>query len=261
VPAQTRASLVDEIPVDGAPLRDVYVAFKEHILPYPTGNLHPGFFGWVMGDGTVTGMLADMLASGMNAHGAGYDQSARLVERQVIAWFAEMFGFPKDASGILVSGGAMANLNALTVARNEKAGYDIREHGLQHPGVPKLTVYGGAETHSWILKACELMGLGRSAFRKVPVNKDYMIDLDACRAKIREDINDGMKPFCLVASAGTVNAGAIDDIAALGTIADEFGLWLHIDGAFGSLAVLSAGSRHLVEAQAAADSIAFDLHK
>lgn len=261
VPAQTKASLVEQLPVDGAPLGDVYAAFKEHILPYPTGNLHPGFFGWVMGNGTVTGMLADMLASGMNAHGAGYDQSARLVEQQVIAWFAEMFGFPKDASGVLVSGGTMANLNALTVARNEKAGYDIREHGLQHAGAPKLTVYGGAETHSWVLKACELMGLGRSAFRKVPVTKDFMIDLDACRAIIREDVNDGMKPFCLVASAGTVNTGAIDDIAALRTIADEFGLWLHIDGAFGSLAALSPASRHLVEAQAAADSIAFDLHK
>ncbi len=261
VPGETKTALDEPAPMDGAPLSEVYDTFKTHVLPYPTGNLHPGFFGWVMGNGTVTGMLADMLASGMNPHVGGYDQAAALVERQVIAWFAELMGYPNGASGLLVTGATMANINALAVARNEKAGFDIRERGLQHESAPKLRLYGSVETHNWILKACELMGLGRDAYRAAPVNDAYQIDIDACRAAIKQDIENGDKPFCLLGSAGTVNTGAIDNLAGLRALADEFDLWFHIDGAFGSLAALSPQARPLVEAQAQADSIAFDLHK
>ncbi len=261
VPGEARATLNEAAPQDGAPLADVYETFKTNILPYPTGNLHPGFFGWVMGNGTVTGMFADMLASGMNPHVGGYDQAAMLVERQVVSWLSELIGFPKDATGLLVSGGTMANLNGLAVGRNEKAGFDIREMGLQHNDAPRLRVYGSAQTHNWILKACELMGLGREAFRAVPVDDAYQIDIAACRALIEADINNGDKPFCVLGTAGTVNTAAIDDFTALRALADEFDLWFHIDGAFGSLAALSPGSRALVGAQSLADSIAFDLHK
>lgn len=258
-PPQSRAALDAPTPMDGAPLEDVYRSFKAHILPYPTGNQHPGFFGWVMGNGTPTGMLADMLASGMNPHLAGYDQSAPMVEKQVISWFADLLGFPPESSGLLVSGGTMANLNALAVARCERAGFDIRSEGLSR--APQLTVYGGAETHNWIVKACELTGLGSKAFRKVPCGEDYATDVKACRDMIRSDIEAGCKPFCLIATVGTVNTGASDDVAALRALADEFGLWLHVDGAFGALAALAPEARRQVEAQSLADSIAFDLHK
>ena len=261
VPEETKTALNEAAPAEGAPLAEIYETFKTHILAYPTGNLHPGFFGWVMGNGTVTGMFADMLASGMNPHVGGYDQAATLIERQVITWLAEFIGYDKNASGILVSGATMANLNGLAVARNDKAGFDVREHGLHHEGAPRLRVYGSAETHNWILKACELMGLGREAFRAVPINDAYQIDIAACREQIEEDIKNGDKPFCLLGSAGTVNTAAIDDLGELRALADEFDLWFHIDGAFGSLAALSPQSRPLVEAQALADSIAFDLHK
>lgn len=261
VPDETKAALDEKAPQQGAPLAEIYETFKTHILAYPTGNLHPGFFGWVMGNGTVTGMLADMLASGMNPHVGGYDQSAMLIERQVIAWLAELIGYDANASGLLVSGATMANLNGLAVARNEKAGFDIREHGLHHDGAPRLRVYGSAETHNWIIKACELMGLGREAFRAVPVDDAYQIDIAACRAMIEEDIRNGDKPFCLLGSVGTVNTGAVDDLSGLRSLADEYDLWFHIDGAFGSLAALSPEARPLVKAQSLADSIAFDLHK
>ena len=261
VPGETKQALDEAAPKTGAPLAEVYETFKTHILPYPTGNLHPGFFGWVMGNGTVTGMLADMLASGMNPHVGGYDQAATLVERQVIAWLAEYIGYDENASGLLVTGATMANVNGLAVARNAKAGFDIREQGLQSEGAPRLRLYGSAETHNWILKACELMGLGREAFRAVPVNDSYQIDIAACRDMIEDDIGNGDKPFCLLGTAGTVNTGAVDDLTGLRALADEFDLWFHIDGAFGSLAALSPQARPMVEAQAHADSIAFDLHK
>ena len=254
-----RAAFNEPVPHKETPLEDVYAQFKEHILPHSTGNQHPGFFGWVMGNGTPSGMLADMLASGMNAHLAGYDQSPPLVERQAIAWFATLLGFPDTASGLFVSGGTMANMNALAVARSERAGFDVNADGLA--GGPRLTVYGSTETHNWIVKGAEFMGLGRRAFRAVPCNDDYSIDVSACRKLIQSDIDDGLRPFCVNATIGTVNTGAIDDVAGLREVADEFGLWLHVDGAFGALAALAPNARKLVEAQSLADSIAFDLHK
>ena len=246
VPAEVRRALEAEpVPRTGMALEQVYESFRTNVLPYPTGNLHPGFFGWVMGNGTVTGMLADLLASGMNPHLAGYDQSAAVVERQVIGWIAELMGFPADSSGILVSGGTMANLNGLAVARHEKVPFDLREHGLQAAGAPRLTVYGSVETHSWINKACELMGLGRSAFRRILTDDAYRIDVAECRRRIIDDLEAGAFPFAIIGTVGTVNTGAVDDIAALRALADEFGLWLHVDGAFGALAALAPAAHHL----------------
>ena len=258
VPADVAARLAAPIPREGEPLADVYAAFTRDVLPYPTGNIHPRFWGWVMGTGTPAGMLADMLASGMNAHVAGYDQSAAIVERQVLSWLRELMGFPRDASGILVSGGTDANLNGLMAARVARAGFDILEEGLL--AGPPLTVYGSTETHSWILKACASMGLGRRAFRSVRVDAAYRVDVDACRDRIRADMGAGMRPFAIVGNAGTVNTGAVDDLVALRDLADEFGLWLHVDGAFGALAAWS-DHRGLVAGQERADSLAFDLHK
>ena len=228
------------------------------VLPYPTGNIHPRFWGWVMGTGTPTGMLAEMLAAGMNAHVAGYDQAAALVERSVLAWLIELMGFPLDASGVLVSGATEANVNALVVARVAKAGFDVRHDGAM--GGPPLTVYGSVETHSWITKACEVMGLGRRAFRAIAVDSDYRIDLAALRDAIASDLAAGLRPFAIVGNAGTVNTGAVDDLDGLRAVADEYDLWFHVDGAFGALAAWSA-HRGLVAGQERANSLAFDLHK
>jgi aromatic-L-amino-acid decarboxylase len=261
VPPDVRDHLDEDLPRKGQPLDAVYEQFLSDVLPYPTGNQHPRFFGWVMGNGTITGMLADMLASGMNPHLAGYDQSASLVEKQVIAWLAELMGFPTTSSGLLVSGGSMANLNGVLVARNERVGVNIRNTGLNHPGAPRLTLYGSTETHSWIYKACETMGMGRQAFRAIATDADRRMDIDKARTAIEADIAAGCTPFCLVANVGTVATGAIDDMKAMRDLADAFGLWLHVDGAFGSLAALATHDAHLVAGQDLADSMGLDLHK
>ncbi len=258
VPADAKARLSEPVPRAGAPLAEVYAAFKRDVLPYPTGNIHPRFWGWVMGTGTTTGVLAELLAAGMNPHLAGYDQSAAIIERQVLDWLKELVGFPADASGVLVSGGTAANIEGLMAARVAKAGFDVRETGVH--GGPPLTVYGSVETHSWINTACESMGMGRRAFRAIAVDAAYRIDVNACRARIAADIAAGERPFAVVGNAGTVGTGAVDDLIALRALADDFGLWLHIDGAFGALAAWS-DSRALVAGQETADSLAFDLHK
>ena len=265
VPNGVKARIDAPLPREGQPLEQVYEQFLTDILPYPTGNQHPRFFGWVMGNGTITGMLADMLASGMNPHLAGYDQSASLIEKQVIAWLAELMGFPPESGGLLVSGATMANINGLTVARNSQVaaltGFDVREHGLGHPDAPRLAVYGSDQIHSWVYKACETMGMGRQAYRSIATDADWRIDIDAARTRIQADIDAGLHPFCLIATVGTVNTGAIDDMTAMRELADEFGMWLHVDGAFGSMAALAPEAADLVAGQELADSIAFDLHK
>ncbi len=258
LPDGVRARLGGPAPVEGASLASVYEEFRRDVLPYPTGNGHPRFWGWVMGTGTVTGMLADLLAAAMNAHVAGYDQSASAVEKQVLGWLKGLMGFPEAASGLLVSGGTAANLNGLMAARAAMAGWDVREEGLH--GGPPMTVYGSSETHSWAAKACDAMGMGRKAFRKAPVDGDFRLDLEACRAMIIADRDAGLRPIVIIGNAGTVNTAAIDDLKGVRNLADELGLWFHVDGAFGSLAAWSS-SRSLVADQELADSLAFDLHK
>lgn len=258
MPESAKKALDEDVPQDGIPLEAVYDTFRRYILPYPTGNIHPRFWGWVMGTGTPSAMLADMLASGMNSHVAGYDQSAAHVERLVCRWLVKQMGFPTESSSVLVSGGTAANLNGLTCALVAKSGFDIRAEGVR--AGPPLTVYGSAQTHSWAIKSCETLGLGSKAFRAIPVDSDYRIDVDACRMKIVEDRSNGLKPICIIGNAGTVNTGAIDDLQTLRTLATEQDLWFHIDGAFGALAAWT-DSKELVRGQEQADSLAFDLHK
>lgn len=262
VPEDVKERLTrDPLPLEGKPLADVYQQFKEDVLPYPTGNIHPRFWGWVQTNGTPTAMLASMLAAGLNPHMAGYEQSPAYVERQVIDWLRQVMGFPESAGGLLVSGGTMANMNGLAVARSVKAGFDLKNDGLNADDAPQLTVYGSSETHSWVTKCCDLMGLGKKAFRSAPVTEGYQLDIAACRQMILDDIAAGKKPFCIIGTVGTVNTGAIDDLKAIKQLADEFDLWFHVDGAFGSMVAFSEESKAMAAGQEMADSIGFDLHK
>ena len=255
-----RAVIAGPLPRDPSPAASVYEDFRDAILPFPTGNIHPRFWGWVMGTGTPFAMLADMLASGMNAHVAGYDQAASAVEGQALDWRKELMGFPQSAGGLLVGGGTMANLLGVATARHALAGFDVRAEGLQG-GHPALVLYASTETHSWVQKAAELLGIGTASLRRVPVGADFRMDVGELRAAIAADRAAGRRPFCVVGTAGTVNTGATDDLVALRAVCDEEGLWLHVDGAFGALATLSPAHRHLVSGLDGADSLAFDLHK
>ncbi len=260
MPDQVKENLKKPLPNEPQSPEDAYRDFVENVLPYPLGNIHPRFWGWVMGNGTPFGVLAEMLAATMNPNLGGGEHVANNVELQVLDWCKEMLGFPLSASGLLVSGGSMANLVGLTVARNTMAGFDIRHQGL--PAAPKrLVLYGSVEMHSSIEKAVELLGLGRDALRMVPTNERFQIDLEVLERLIADDRASGFLPFCLIGNAGTVNTGAIDPLDDMADIAQREKIWFHVDGAFGALAAVSPELRPLVKGMERADSIAFDLHK
>jgi len=256
-----------DAPRAGIGAEAAYEEFVRNVRPYPNGNIHPRFWGWVMGAGTPLGMMADMLAAGINPNLGGFNQAPALVEQQVVDWLARLLDMP-GASGLLVNGGTMASTVGLAVARFAKSremGIDSRADGMQAwPGESvraPLVFYGSSETHGWARKAAELLGLGSRAFRSVPVNAAYEVDVAAMKAQIAADRAAGLTPFCIIGTAGTVNTGASDDLRALAALAKRERLWFHVDGAFGALAYLSDALRPQVAGLELADSIGFDLHK
>lgn len=260
IPEEVKEVFDQPIPEQGQSPEEVYREFKEYIFPYNKGNVHPRFFAWIQGTGTPMGTFGDLLASGMNPNTTIGEHSAMYVDRQVVNWCKQLMNFPTEASGILVSGGSMANITALTVARNSYGEEKIRQRGLKAAS-GQLLIYCSVETHSCILKAAEIIGLGTDAVRKIGVNERYELDVQLLKAQLENDLQAGFLPFCLVGTAGTVNTGAIDPMAELLEISRAYGLWFHVDGAYGALGKLDPNYAGALRAIEEADSLAFDLHK
>jgi glutamate/tyrosine decarboxylase-like PLP-dependent enzyme len=259
-PAPVREAFGDPLPRRPEPLEAVHEAFQRTVLPYGVGNAHPRFFGWVHGGGNVVGMLAEMLAAGLNANLGGRDHTPVEVERQVTRWMAELFDFPADAGGLFVTGASMANLIAVLVARTDALGPASRKDGIGAPG-GRLRAYASSLAHGCIAKAMDIAGLGSGALRAIAVDAGGRLDMAALKAALARDREAGLEPFLLVGTAGSVDTGSIDDLAALAQVARDERLWLHVDGAFGALAKLSPELAPLLDGIDQADSIAFDFHK
>ena len=260
IPDEIRARFRAELPREASDLGEVYREFADYIAPYATGNVHPGFMGWVHGGGTAVGMLAEMLAAGLNANLGGRDHIPIEVERQIAEWTREMFGFPQGASGIFVTGTSMANLMAVLVARTAALGQIVRRQGVGGEGA-LLTAYASTAAHGCVKKAMDLAGFGSDALRSMRVDSSHRVDVAEMRAQIARDREIGLKPFLVVGSAGTVDVGAIDDLDALSQLCREEDLWFHVDGAYGALGVLSPTLAPRLKGMENADSIALDFHK
>jgi len=260
IPETVKDTFKSGVPIDPQDPAAVYQDFLTNIFPYPMGNIHPRFWSWYMGNGTIMGALADFMAATMNPNTCGGNHAAMLVEDQVLNWMKQVVGLPTNASGLLVSGGSMANLVGLTIARNTLADFNIRKYGIQ--SIDKsLTVYASTEVHSSNQKAVELLGLGSDCLRKIQVNDDYTINLDKLIKTVEQDIESGFKPICIIATSGTVNTGAIDDLHGIADLCEKHGIWFHVDGAIGAIAMISDVVRPLLSGIERADSISIDLHK
>ena len=260
MPPDVRAAFDAPLPEEGTPLPDVHAELARHVLPFGNGNTHPRFVGWVHGGGTLHGMVAEMIAGGMNANLGGRDHAPVEVERQVVRWMRALFGFPDTATGLLVTGTSVANLLAVLVAKTKHLGAATRARGLTGE-TRRLVAYTSVATHGCVARAMELSGLGSDALRRIAVDADHRIDLGALRRAVEGDRAAGLTPFLVVGTAGTVDIGAIDDLDGMAALAAEEGLWFHVDGAFGSLGMLSPEIAPRLDGLARADSIACDFHK
>jgi aromatic-L-amino-acid decarboxylase len=259
-PAAVRAFFQAPLPREPRPLAEVYRDVAATVMAYPMGNIHPRFWSWYMGSSNFTGALGDFLAAIQGSNLGGGNHAAALMDQQVVDWCKAMVGFPASASGTLVSGGTMANIIGLAVARNAKAGVDVRELGVGAVGKP-LRFYGSDQIHSCHRKAVEALGLGNQALRRIETDAALRLDVEALRAAIARDRADGFRPCCVIATAGTVNTGAIDDLPALAALAAEEDLWLHVDGCIGALIAIAPRNAWRVAGIDKADSIALDPHK
>jgi glutamate/tyrosine decarboxylase-like PLP-dependent enzyme len=260
IPDAVRGQFRAAVPVQPTDLTEVHREFMQSILPYAVGNAHPGFMAYVHGGGTPVGMVAEMLAGGLNANCGGRDHVPIEVERQIVAWLREIFHFPATASGVFVTGTSMANFIGVLVARTAALGANTRRRGVAAVS-RRLTAYSSAAAHGCVPQAMDLCGLGSTALRHIPVNDRDQIDVAALAEAIAIDRAAGLSPFLIIGTAGSVDTGAVDDLTALADLARQEKMWFHVDGAFGALGILAPDIAPLLAGIERADSLALDFHK
>src|SRR5881398_3838592 len=240
------------LPSEGTDFDGLLKVFCDTIVPFSRQNAHPRMFGYVQSPGIPIAAFADLLASMLNANLTIWRSAPAPVELEclTIDWIRQILGFNAGAGGLFVSGGSMANLIGIAMARQTKDYSSGR-----------LRMYASSETHFSIIKAAALLGIGQENVRYVAVDERFRIRIDDLVAKITADLEAGYVPFCVVANAGTVNTGAVDPLTDIREIAHRFQLWMHVDGSYGAFAVLAESARKLFAGIERADSIALDPHK
>ena len=269
-PGKLREGLgTGSLPEQGAEARDLLEEAATLLFEHSTFNGHPRFMAMITSSAAPIGALGDLLAAAVNPNVGGWALApiATEMEAQTIRWIAELIGYPTDCGGLLVSGGNMGNFIGLLVARTAKASWDVRMAGLTGGEGRHLRLYSSQETHTWLHKAADLFGLGIESIRWIPVDAQLRMDTAALRRQILADSEAGDLPFLVIGTAGTVSTGAVDPLPEIAAICREYGLWFHVDGAYGGFAAALLNSGSTVEVPKAlqglslADSVAVDPHK
>jgi aromatic-L-amino-acid decarboxylase len=258
---KTLESIDVELSAEGVPLEQL-IAECRRVMDLSRHNGHPRFFGYVASPSTPIGAYADLIASALNANITCWRSgpAGTEIERMVVRWLGSLIGYDSDAKGLLTSGGSMANMIALLIASRRKSGTAIAQKGLWNSG-PPMTLYASEEVHLSIAKAADILGFGRDQVRVIACDERQRMRVDLLRQRIEADLREGLRAFCVVASAGTVNTGAVDPLADIADVAREFDLWFHIDGAYGAPGVLDDRKKHLFAGLERADSVSLDPHK
>lgn len=264
-PRTTAEQIVEQLrttlPVEGEPLERLMKDCRA-VISASRHNGHPRFFGYVASPSTPVGAFADLIASALNQNVTSWRSApaATEIERTVVGWLGQLIGYGEDTRGILTSGGSLANLNALFIAHRVKAGIETSRLGLWNARQP-MTVYASEQVHFSIVKAADVLGLGREQVRLVKTDERFRLDVRSLRERLASDIQAGLRPFCVVGNAGTVNTGAVDPLAEIAAVAEEYELWLHVDGAYGALSAMDETKRSLFAGIERADSVSLDPHK
>jgi aromatic-L-amino-acid decarboxylase len=257
-----RRRLEEPLPAAGTDFATLLETIRDVISRFSRHNSHPRFFGYVSSPGNPVTALGTMLASALNINVTCWRSGAAATELEhvTIRWLQEMLGYPASASGLLVSGGSMANFAALAAARSAKAPGNVVRDGVQAAG-KRMCVYVSEEGHFSISKAAGMLGMGEANVRTVKTNSRMEADVNQLEQLVRADLDAGHLPLCVVANAGTTATGAFDPIGELAAFARRYGLWLHVDAAYGGFAALAPSARNLFEHIGEADSVALDPHK
>ena len=258
---KTTSSMAAELSTDGLPLSQLLDECRT-IMDLSRHNGHPRFFGYVASPSTPVGAYGDLIASALNANITCWRSgpAGTELERMVVRWLGSLINYDHDAKGLLTSGGSMANMIALLVANRRKSGADTSQRGLWGSGSP-MTAYASSEVHMSIAKAADILGFGRDYVRVIPCDDRQRMRIDLLRERIEADRSEGLRPFCVVGSAGTVNTGVVDPLAEIAAVAAEFDLWFHVDGAYGAPGVLDQRKKDLFAGLERADSVSLDPHK
>lgn len=254
--------LIDQnLPIEGASLSELIGECKV-VMDLNRHNGHPRFFGYVASPSTPIGAYSDLVASALNSNVTCWRSgpAATEIERMVVRWLGQLIGYDNDSRGLLTSGGSMANMIALLIASRRKTGPEAAQRGLWQSGAP-LTLYASEEVHMSIPKAADILGLGRDHVRLVECDARMRMNVSQLRERIRRDLEDGFRPFCVVATAGTVATGTVDRLNEVAAVAKEFDLWFHVDGAYGAPGFLAEQKKHLFAGLELADSVSLDPHK
>jgi aromatic-L-amino-acid/L-tryptophan decarboxylase len=253
-----------ELPSEGLPFEETLTFIEQMILPFPQGNGHPRFAGWINSAPAHAGILVKPLAAAINMNCGIGEHAGQELERRVVQWIMQLCGFPVEGSaGVFVSGGSEANFTCLEAARHWAAredGWEIKTEGMQQIKHP-FVLYQSDQGHFCIRRSVEAMGMGSNSIHIIPSTPSFQMDVERLRERIIEDRAAGLRPFCVVASAGTVETGVIDPLDALADLCAEQGLWLHVDGAYGAFGILDANVAHLYKGIERVHSLATDQHK
>jgi glutamate/tyrosine decarboxylase-like PLP-dependent enzyme len=243
----------DGFPAEGVAIADMLSFIESQVISNIMHPDHPRFFAFVPSPGNFVSVLADALVSAFNVFNGTWIEasSAAKIELTVLGWFQAALGLPESAGGLFVSGGSIANMTAMCAARDHRLADSIAT------GI----AYYSDQTHSSIERGLHIVGIPKKNQRRIPTVQTYEIDVDALARQIELDIQAGKTPFLIVASAGTTNTGTVDPLGALRTVADQYDMWLHIDGAYGAAAAFCESQRDLVRDTGLADSISIDPHK
>ncbi len=242
--------LREDLPETGA-LRGGLNEFQRRVVPFATDLQHPGNFGYIPNSTGVVGIVADLLASTLNQNvslvrgGA----SAAAIEDQVVRWLRSLLGLRSEGGGVLASGGSLANLMGLALAREKAAARD------------GLVFYVSDEVHSSIERGLRFLGVSAESLRRLPADDSFHLSPAVLREAVERDRSRGLEPAAVVATAGTIGSGAVDPLEELGAVCRDMGLWLHVDGAYGAIAAAAPSGSFLRAGLDSADSVSLDPHK